>query len=87
MNSKLSPEASVFVSKCVLAKKNESMALVSNTIDLGENSLNEDEEDNMLDTCLDIVDREGIYHLGNNEVEATKPKRSYMKINIVGMVK
>ncbi|KAH0689433.1 hypothetical protein KY289_016791 [Solanum tuberosum] len=45
LNSKLSPEASVFVPKCVLAKKNESRALVSNTIDLGEDSLDEDEVD------------------------------------------
>ncbi|KAG5606417.1 hypothetical protein H5410_027909 [Solanum commersonii] len=42
LNSKLSPEAPVFVPKCVLARKNESNALVSNTIDLGEDSLDED---------------------------------------------
>ncbi|KAG5579378.1 hypothetical protein H5410_050005 [Solanum commersonii] len=59
LNSKLSPEALVFVPKCVLARKNESSALVSNTIDLGEDSLNEDEEDNMLDICFDRVAREG----------------------------
>ncbi|KAG5622811.1 hypothetical protein H5410_008029 [Solanum commersonii] len=59
LNSKLSPEAPVFVPKCVIARKNESSALVSNTIDLGEDSLDEDgvdlgedsldedEEDNM----------------------------------------
>ncbi|KAK4719911.1 hypothetical protein R3W88_018249 [Solanum pinnatisectum] len=70
LNSKLSPEASVFVPKCVLAK-NESSALVSNTIDLGkdsldedgvdlsEDSLDEDEGDNMLDICFDRVAREG----------------------------
>ncbi|KAG5569314.1 hypothetical protein H5410_059080 [Solanum commersonii] len=54
----------VFVPKCVLARKNESSVLVSNTIDLGEDSLDEDgvdldEEDNMLDICFDIVAREG----------------------------
>ncbi|KAH0705660.1 hypothetical protein KY289_010736 [Solanum tuberosum] len=59
LNSKLSLEASIFVPKCVLAKKNESRALVSNTIDLGEDSLDEDEEDNMLDICFDRVAREG----------------------------
>ncbi|KAG5607774.1 hypothetical protein H5410_029266 [Solanum commersonii] len=71
LNSKLSPEAPVFVPKCVLARKNESSALVSNTIDLGEDSLDEDgvdlgedsldedEEDNMLDICFDRVAREG----------------------------
>ncbi|XP_049386891.1 uncharacterized protein LOC125851145 [Solanum stenotomum] len=58
LNSKLSPEAPVFVPKCVLARKNESSALVSNTIDLGEDSLDEDEED-MLDICFDRVAREG----------------------------
>uniref|UniRef100_M1B0G2 NB-ARC domain containing protein n=1 Tax=Solanum tuberosum TaxID=4113 RepID=M1B0G2_SOLTU len=71
LNSKLSPETLVFVPKCVLARKNESSALVSNTIDLGEDSLDEegvdlgedsydeDEEDNMLDICFDRVAREG----------------------------
>ncbi|KAG5616031.1 hypothetical protein H5410_015855 [Solanum commersonii] len=59
LNNKLSPEDSVFVPKCVLAKKNGSRALVSNTIDLGEDSLDEDEEENMLDICFDRVDREG----------------------------
>ncbi|KAG5581982.1 hypothetical protein H5410_052609 [Solanum commersonii] len=71
LNSKLSPAAHVFVPKCVLARKNESSALVSNTIDLGEDSLDEDgvdlgedsldedEEDNMLDICFDRVAREG----------------------------
>uniref|UniRef100_M1DPL6 NB-ARC domain containing protein n=1 Tax=Solanum tuberosum TaxID=4113 RepID=M1DPL6_SOLTU len=71
LNSKLSPEAPVFVPKCVLARKNGSSALVSNTIDvgedsldedgvdLGEDSLDEDEEDNMLDICFDRVAREG----------------------------
>ncbi|KAG5604161.1 hypothetical protein H5410_025653 [Solanum commersonii] len=68
---KLSPEAPIFVPKCVLARKNESSALVSNTIDLGEASLDEDgvdlgedsfdedEEDNMLDICFDRVARKG----------------------------
>jgi len=32
---------------------------VSNTIDLGKDSLDEDEEDNMLDICFDRVTREG----------------------------
>ncbi|KAG5587532.1 hypothetical protein H5410_047966 [Solanum commersonii] len=71
LNRKLSPKAPIFVPKCVLAKKNESRALVSNTIDLsedfldedgvdlGEDSLDEDEEDNMLDICFDRVAREG----------------------------
>jgi len=36
LNSKFSTEAPVFVPKCVLAKKNESRALVSNTIDLSD---------------------------------------------------
>ncbi|KAG5608907.1 hypothetical protein H5410_020188 [Solanum commersonii] len=74
-STKLSPEAPVFVPKCVIAKKNESRALVLNTIDLcedslveneednmldlGEDSLDEDEEDNMLDICFDKVAREG----------------------------
>ncbi|KAK4719045.1 hypothetical protein R3W88_017383 [Solanum pinnatisectum] len=59
LNSKLSPEAPVFVPKCVLAKTNESRALVSNITDLGKDSLDEDEEENMLDICFDRVAREG----------------------------
>ncbi|KAG5570601.1 hypothetical protein H5410_060367 [Solanum commersonii] len=71
LNSKLSSEAPVFVPKCVLAKKNESRALVSNTIDLGEDSLDEDgvdlgedsldedDKNNMLYICFDRVAREG----------------------------
>ncbi|KAK4715940.1 hypothetical protein R3W88_014278 [Solanum pinnatisectum] len=47
------------MTKCVIAKKNVSRALVSNTIDLGEDSLDEDGEDNMLDICFDRVAREG----------------------------
>ncbi|KAG5576207.1 hypothetical protein H5410_056341 [Solanum commersonii] len=58
LNSKLSPEAPVFVPKCVIAKKNESRALVSNTIDLGEDSLDEDKEDNMLDMGEDSFDED-----------------------------
>ncbi|KAG5609867.1 hypothetical protein H5410_021148 [Solanum commersonii] len=58
LNSKLSPEAPVFVPKCVIAKKNESRALVSNTIDLGEDSPDEDEEDNMLDMGEDSLDED-----------------------------
>ncbi|KAK4714270.1 hypothetical protein R3W88_020177 [Solanum pinnatisectum] len=63
LNSKLSPEASVFVPKCVIAKKNESRVLVSNTIDLGEDSLDENEEDNMLDFGEDSLDEDEEYML------------------------
>ncbi|KAK4729170.1 hypothetical protein R3W88_022158 [Solanum pinnatisectum] len=51
-------EAPVFVPKCVIAKKNESRALVSNIIDLGEDSLDEDEEDNMLDLGENSLDED-----------------------------
>ncbi|KAG5586272.1 hypothetical protein H5410_046706 [Solanum commersonii] len=61
LNRKLSLEALVFVPKCVIAKKNESRTLALNTIDLDEDSLVEDEEDNMLDICFDRVAREGDY--------------------------
>ena len=57
--SKLSPETLIFVPKCVIAKKNESKAFVSNTIDLGEDSLDEDDEDTMLYICFVRVVREG----------------------------
>ncbi|KAG5589534.1 hypothetical protein H5410_040048 [Solanum commersonii] len=39
LNSKLILEAPIVLPRCVIAKKNESRALVSNTIDLGEDSL------------------------------------------------
>ncbi|KAH0692463.1 hypothetical protein KY285_019560 [Solanum tuberosum] len=58
LNSKLSPEAPLFVPKCVIAKKNESRVLVSNTIDLGEDFLDENEEDNMLDFGEDSLDED-----------------------------
>ncbi|KAH0693895.1 hypothetical protein KY285_020992 [Solanum tuberosum] len=59
LNRKLSPEAPVFVPKCVIANNNyESRALVSNTIDLGEDSLDEDEEDHMLDLGEDSLDED-----------------------------
>ncbi|KAG5621644.1 hypothetical protein H5410_006862 [Solanum commersonii] len=41
---KLIPEAPIFIPKCVIAQKNKSRVLASNTIDLGEDSLDEDEE-------------------------------------------
>ena len=44
--------------KYVIAKKNESRTLLSNTVDLGENSLDEAEKD-MLGVCFDRVAREG----------------------------
>ncbi|KAG5608917.1 hypothetical protein H5410_020198 [Solanum commersonii] len=58
LNRKLSPKAPIFVPKCVIAKKNESRALVLNTIDLGEDSLDENEEDNMLDLSEDSLDED-----------------------------
>ncbi|KAG5592149.1 hypothetical protein H5410_042663 [Solanum commersonii] len=41
---KIKPEA-LFVAKCLIAKKNDSKALTSNTIDLGEDFLDEDGEE------------------------------------------
>ncbi|KAG5589758.1 hypothetical protein H5410_040272 [Solanum commersonii] len=73
-------------------KKNESMALVSNTIDLGEDSLDEDEEDNMLDLgedsvdedeedmldiCLDRVAREGDISPRQQRSGSNKNKKEY----------
>ncbi|KAG5572606.1 hypothetical protein H5410_062372 [Solanum commersonii] len=75
LNSKLSQETLVFVPKCVLAKKNESMALVSNTIDLGEDSLDEDEEDNMRDIWFDRVAREGDISLRQQRSGSNKRKK------------
>ncbi|WMV14501.1 hypothetical protein MTR67_007886 [Solanum verrucosum] len=90
LNSKLSPEASVFVPKYVIAKKNESRTSVSNTIDLGEDSLDEDEEDNMLDLgedsldedeedmldiCFDRVAREGDISARQQRSESNKSKK------------
>ncbi|KAK6784662.1 hypothetical protein RDI58_018117 [Solanum bulbocastanum] len=62
LNSKLSPEAPIFVPISVIAKKNESGALasgISQCIDLGDEFFEEDEEDNSLDICFDKVARDG----------------------------
>ncbi|KAH0656529.1 hypothetical protein KY285_031411 [Solanum tuberosum] len=64
LNSKLSPEAPVFVPKCVLARKNESNALVSNTIDLGEYSFDEDR----VDLGEDSLDEDGV-DLGEDSLD------------------
>ncbi|KAG5625233.1 hypothetical protein H5410_010451 [Solanum commersonii] len=48
LNSKLSPKT----------PKDESRALVSNTIDLGEDSLDKDEEDNIFDLGKDSLDKD-----------------------------
>uniref|UniRef100_M1E050 NB-ARC domain containing protein n=1 Tax=Solanum tuberosum TaxID=4113 RepID=M1E050_SOLTU len=89
LNRKLSQEAPVFVPKCVLAKKNESMALVSNTIDLGEDSLDEDEEDNMLDIWFDRVAREGDIsprqqRSGSNKRKKKTHGRQHRSVSIYG---
>ncbi|KAG5581936.1 hypothetical protein H5410_052563 [Solanum commersonii] len=85
LNCKLSLEAPVFVPKCVIAKKNESRTLMLNTIDSGEDSL---DEDNLLDiyALIEWLGKE-IYHLGHKEVVATKAKIRHMEDNIVGMIK
>ena len=62
-NSKLIPELVIFVSKCVIAMKKESRALVSNTIDLCKDSFDEDEEDNMIGLGEDSFDEDEEYML------------------------
>ncbi|KAH0642796.1 hypothetical protein KY289_033770 [Solanum tuberosum] len=59
LNGKLSPQALEFVPKSVIAKKNEVEALASRVnptnayaTDLGDDSFDEDEEDNILDECF-----------------------------------
>ncbi|KAK6787208.1 hypothetical protein RDI58_015733 [Solanum bulbocastanum] len=66
LNRKLSPQALEFVSKSIIAKKNEQEALASAfsptrgyDSDMGDDSFDEDEEENMLDICFDKVDRDG----------------------------
>ena len=49
--------------KCVIAKNNESKALVSNTIDLCKDSFDEDEEDNMIGLGEDSFDEDEEYML------------------------
>lgn len=44
--------------KCVIANKNEARDLMSNTIDLGEIFLDEDEDENMLDLSEDSLDED-----------------------------
>ncbi|KAH0693730.1 hypothetical protein KY285_020827 [Solanum tuberosum] len=66
LNGKLSPQALEFVPKSVIAKKNEVEALASGvnptnayTIDLGDDSFDEDEKNNILDECFDKDARDG----------------------------
>uniref|UniRef100_A0A0V0H7C2 Putative ovule protein n=1 Tax=Solanum chacoense TaxID=4108 RepID=A0A0V0H7C2_SOLCH len=94
LNGKLSPQALEFVPRSVIAKKNEVEALTSGVnptnaydIDLGDNSFDEDEEDNILHKCFDKWLGMGISHLGIKEVEVTKAKGRHMVGNTVGMVK
>ena len=78
----------------MLARKNESSALVPNTIylgenyfdedevDLGEDSLDENEENNMLEIFFDRVSRDGDISPSNKEEEATKAKNRHLEGNI-----
>ncbi|KAG5611951.1 hypothetical protein H5410_023232 [Solanum commersonii] len=66
LNRKLSPQALEFVPKSIIAKKKEQEALASEfsptrgyESDLGNDSFDEDEEENMLDICFDKVARDG----------------------------
>ncbi|KAG5600698.1 hypothetical protein H5410_032068 [Solanum commersonii] len=58
LNSKLSPEAPIFMPKLLNSIDLGEKSLDENGVDLGEDSLDEDEEDNMLDICFDRVARE-----------------------------
>ncbi|KAG5610629.1 hypothetical protein H5410_021910 [Solanum commersonii] len=64
LNRKLCPEDPVFVPICVLAKKNESRVLVSNTIDLGKDSLDKDG----VDLGEDSLDEDGV-DLGEDSLD------------------
>lgn len=63
LNSKLSPEVYIFMSKSVIAKKSSLptrfISTNAYTIDLDKDSFDEDLEDNMPDTYFDKVTREG----------------------------
>ena len=85
--------------KCVHARKNESSTLLSNKIDLGEDSLDEDcvnlsedsldedEEHNMLDICFSRVTREVDISPRQQISESNKSKKKTYEGNIVRMVK
>ncbi|KAK4710989.1 hypothetical protein R3W88_005502 [Solanum pinnatisectum] len=82
LNGKLSPQALEFVPKSVIAKKNEVEALASrvnptnaNAIDLGDDSFDEDEEDNILDECFDKVARDGDISPRHQRSGSNKSKR------------
>ncbi|KAH0715185.1 hypothetical protein KY284_008090 [Solanum tuberosum] len=82
LNGKLSPQALEFVPKSVIAKKNEVEALASGVnptnaydIDLGDNSFDEDEEDNILHECFDKVARDGDISPSHQRSGSNKSKR------------
>ncbi|KAK4727048.1 hypothetical protein R3W88_031965 [Solanum pinnatisectum] len=79
LNSKLSPEAPIFVPKNLRMKK-----IIC--IDLGEEFFEEDEEDNMLDICFDKVARDGDLSPRQQRSGSNKNKKRHMEDNIVGMV-
>ncbi|KAH0742607.1 hypothetical protein KY290_030600 [Solanum tuberosum] len=94
LNGKLSPQALEFVPKSVIAKKNEVEALASGVnptnsyaIDLGDDSFDEDEEDNILDECFDKVARDGDISPRHQRSGSNKRKGRHMVGNTVGMVK
>ncbi|KAK4707141.1 hypothetical protein R3W88_033280 [Solanum pinnatisectum] len=94
LNGKLSLQALEFVPKSVIAKKNEVEALASGVnptnayaIDLGDDSFNEDEEDNILDECFDKVSRDGDISPRHQRSGSTKAKGRHMVGNTIGMVK
>ncbi|KAH0746427.1 hypothetical protein KY285_008084 [Solanum tuberosum] len=82
LNGNLSPQALEFVPKSVIAKKNEVEALASGVnptnaydIDLGDNSFDEDEEDNILHECFDKVARDGDISPRHQRSGSNKSKR------------
>ncbi|KAH0770728.1 hypothetical protein KY290_014709 [Solanum tuberosum] len=66
LNRKLCPQALEFVPKSTIAKKNEQEALASGfspinsyASDLGDDSFDEDEDEDMLDICFDTMAKDG----------------------------
>ncbi|KAG5592380.1 hypothetical protein H5410_042894 [Solanum commersonii] len=86
LNGKLSPQALEFVPKieALASRVNPTNAYA---IDLGNDSFDEDEEDNILDECFDKVARDGNISPRHQRSGSKKVKGRHMVGNTVGIVK
>jgi len=91
LNRKLSPQALKFVPKSIIANKKEQEALALEfsptrgyESDLGDDSFDEDEEENMLDICFDKVAKdEDISPRHQRNGSNKKTKKTHITVGMV----